>query len=252
MEGMPTGSSNETKEKELHPVHEKLATPEKAAEIAEELKGKIELLKSVNSRANESGVLSEEDVALVKQTNLFGDRDFKRSDIGWAISVLESKQYQFLTAGPDGARHVEIQYPTGAFHKVSDFEKSMQDRKADVQDLYHDLGTSIDRAYEGIAADYNKTVAPSERIGFANENDPHAQNWFSPSYFESESEGKGFRFAFGNGSTAFTLKKVGNEWTVLSEDKGVSMLPRKVIDALKAETELAAKTLERNANRHLV
>jgi hypothetical protein len=223
-----------------------LVTPERATELAQETQYKIDFLKSIEQKVNnEENLTSEEDE---KKKTLFGEKEFKKGFIGWEIDGLKTEQYQRATAGINGAEYVEVAFPTGMYHKESEFEKWMKEHEGLIKELYHYIGITLDKETESIISEYNRTIKQEEKIGWEGEV-IHVQKWYSPEYIENEQE-KALRFPFGG--TEYRLKKhTDGNWYVSLERSGISLVPKNVNDKLNQLNHKTISWLQDKANQIL-
>lgn len=228
-------------------LHDKLITPERATQLAEETKNKIDFLESIEDRVNKNEPLTAEEEE--QKTLLFGNEDFKNLPIGFHIDGLKNKYYQFRTAGVDGAQFVKVSYPTGVYHEITEFENWIKERESAVKELYHYAGTVMDKESENIVAEYNRTAKPEDKIGWWEKEQPHITRWFSAEFFE-DNQKKGLNFTFG-GSEYRLIKHNDGNWYVALESKGHSFAPRSVEDRLRELDRSIASLLQDKANQTL-
>jgi hypothetical protein len=168
--------------------------------------------------------------------------------MGWYISDLQHEYYQFATAGIDGAKHIEVGFPTALNHKESDFEKFMKEHQAGIKELYHYAGTTIDHATENIVKDYNRHATPENQINWETP-EPHARRWFSPRFIEDGTT-KGLEFTFGG--TEYRLVKGNNgNWYASLQKSGV-FLGAKVVEKELTELEYRIADLLQEAANNIL
>jgi hypothetical protein len=222
---------------------ETFLSPEQASAAAEKTKEKIDFLNSVKDKINAGEALTgDEDV---RYKELFGDKKIEKGYVGWEISFLQDVYYQQATAGIDGASHVGVAYPTGMDYKASEFGEFAKSNEQNIQNLYHEIGTMIDRSSEQIVATHNRNEN-AEQIGwYAGET--HAQRWFTPRVVD---EGNEKSFVFSYGGDQFTLKKDNNNnWYCLLKDGGPRLLPNSAATEFNVLDRDAKRLLEQRANQ---
>lgn len=243
MESVPKPNANLESNEEIR-GSEKLLSQEEADRLADETRKKIDFLNSVKERIfNEEELTAEEKS---QKQHLFDGKEFDGSNPLWIyVSSLEQDHYQLATAGKSGAENVSIEYPVGVHHKGSSFEESLKEKEGTIKEIYHSVGTFLDRGMEEIVAGYNRTVSSENKL-FFEENSPHATRWWSVSCFD-DSNKKGLELNYG--LTKYVLLQDNNgRWYALLESPDWSLQPKKVAGEERDLKRNIAKLLEEKAN----